>query len=102
MTWIDLTRCSKVVVDVRSNLGKNLALVREASGGLDPWVASAGQLQAALQRSERREVPEADFWRVGLLQKLLAERLQANYAADAALLLSPLNIRSNRWHLNRA
>ena len=72
-------------------------MVREASGGLDPWVASTRQLQAAL---ERREVPEADFWRVGLLQKLLAERLQANYAADAALLLSPLNIRSNRWHLN--
>ena len=69
--------------DVRSSLGKNLALVREASGGLDPWVASTGQLKAALQRSERREVPEADFWRVGLLQKLLAERLLANYAADA-------------------
>ena len=28
--------------DVRSSLGKNLALVREASGGLDPWVASTG------------------------------------------------------------
>ena len=68
--------------DVRSNLGKNLALVREASGGLDPWVAGIGQLRAALQRSERREVPEADFWRAGLLQKLLTERLLANYAAD--------------------
>ena len=55
-------------------------MVRGASGGLDPWVASTRQLQAAL---ERREVPEADFWRVGLLQKLLAERLLANYAADA-------------------
>ena len=70
-------------LDVRSNLGKNLALVRETSGGLDPWVASTGQLWAGLQRSERREVSEANFWRVGLLQKLLAERLLANYAADA-------------------
>ena len=87
MKKIDFTRCSEVVVaaplDVRSSLGKNLALVMEASGGLDPWVASTGQLRAGLPRSERREVPEANFWRVGLLQKLLAERLLANYAADA-------------------
>ena len=68
--------------DIRSNLGKNLALVRQVSGGLDPWVASTGQLRAALGRAERREVPEADFWRVGLLQKLLSEQLLANYAAN--------------------
>ena len=45
-------------------------------------MASTGQLRAALGRAERREVPEADFWRVGMLQKLLAERLLANYAAN--------------------
>ena len=67
--------------DIRSNLGKNLALVRKATG-LDPWVASTGQLRSALERAERREVPKADFWRAGLLQKLLGERLQANYVAD--------------------
>ena len=67
--------------DIRSNLGKNLALVRKATG-LDPWVASTGQLRSALGRAERREVPKADFWRAGLLQKLLGERLQANYVAD--------------------
>ena len=67
--------------DLRSNLGKNLALVRETSG-LDPWVAGSAQLRAALERAERREVPEADFWRAGLLRRLLAEQLLASYAAD--------------------
>ena len=62
--------------DVRSNLGKNLALVREASG-LDPWLASTGQLRAALGRAE------ADHWPAGLLQKLHGERLLVNYAADS-------------------
>ena len=31
---------------------------------------------------QQREVPEPDFWRIGFLQKLLSERLLANYAAD--------------------
>ena len=67
--------------DLRSNLGKNLALVRETSG-LDPWVAGPAQLRAALERAERREVPESDFWRAGLLRSLLEEQLLASYAAD--------------------
>ena len=67
--------------DMRSNLGKNLALIRETSG-LDPWVASIAQLRAVLGQIERREVPEGDLWRVGVLQKLLGERLLANFAAD--------------------
>ena len=41
-----------------------------------------GLITIALGRAERREVPEADFWRVALLQKLLSERLLANYAAN--------------------
>ena len=47
--------------DVRSNLGKNLALVREASGGLDPLVAIiAVHWIAAGCAWTWREVPE-DF-----------------------------------------
>ena len=67
--------------DVRSNIGKNLTLVRETTG-LDPWVARPGQLRAALNLSDRREVPELDFYRVPLLQKLLGQRLQVHYMTD--------------------
>ena len=67
--------------DVRSNLGKNLSLVRETTG-LDPWTARPGQLRAALNLSDRREVPELDQYRVPLLKKLLGQRLQAHYMAD--------------------
>ena len=67
--------------DVRSNLGKNLSLVRETTG-LDPWMARPGQLRAALDLSERREVPEMDLYRVPLLQKLLGQRLQAHYMTN--------------------
>ena len=67
--------------DVRSNLGKNLSLVRETTG-LDPWVARPGQLRAALNLSDRREVPEMDLYRVPLLQKLLGQRLQAHYMTN--------------------
>ena len=67
--------------DVRSNLGKNLSLVRETTG-LDPWVARPGQLRTALDLSDRREVPAMDQYRVPLLQKLLGQRLQAHYLAD--------------------
>ena len=37
---------------------------------------------AALKMVTRREVPELDFWRPLLLQKLLSMRLQADYTAD--------------------
>ena len=67
--------------DVRSNLGKNLSLVRETTG-LDPWTARPGQLRAALNLSDRREVPEMDQYRVPLLKKLLGQRLHAHYMAD--------------------
>ena len=63
--------------DVRSNLGRNLSLVRETTG-LDLWVARPGQLRAALNLSGRREVPEMELYRVPLLQKLLGQRLQAH------------------------
>ena len=41
-----------------------------------------GQLKAALGRATRNEVPECDYWRPELLQKLLTARLQAHYSAD--------------------
>jgi hypothetical protein len=67
--------------DVRSNLGSNLALVRDITK-LDPWVEPQGALAAALEKADKRDVPEQDRWRLPYLQKLLAARLQAHYAAD--------------------
>ena len=67
--------------DIRSTLGSNLTLLRNKTG-LDPWAVGKGQLKAALERSTRKEVPELDYWRPQLLQKLLTARLQAHYLAD--------------------
>ena len=62
--------------DLRSNLGSNLALVREVSG-LDPWVAGRAHLRAALEAADRVPVPQQDTWRDPYLEKLLSARLQA-------------------------
>ena len=67
--------------DIRSTLGSNLALLRSKTG-LDPWAVRKGQLKAALGRATRTEVPELDYWRPQLLQKLLTARLLAHYSAD--------------------
>ena len=67
--------------DIRSTLGSNLAHLR-AKTGLDPWEVTKGQLKAALGRATRNEVPECDYWRPELLQKLLSARLKAHYSAD--------------------
>jgi hypothetical protein len=82
------TPSSEVVVvallaarDLRSNLGSNLALVKDMTG-LDPWVAGRGQLRTSIESAVRSEVPEMDRWRVAYLQKLLAARLEAHYTAD--------------------
>ena len=45
-------------------------------------MARPGQLRAALNLSDRREVPEMEFYRVPLLQKLLGQRLQAHYMTN--------------------
>ena len=45
-------------------------------------MARPGQLRAALNLSDRREVPEMDLYRVPLLQKLLGQRLQAHYMTN--------------------
>ena len=67
--------------DIRSSLGSNLALIREMTG-LDPWVVGRGQLRAALEAADMREVPMQDAWRVPYLKKLLAARLLAYYKAE--------------------
>jgi hypothetical protein len=67
--------------DLRSSLGSNLALVREATG-LDPWEAGRGELRAALEAADRAPVPQQDSWRAPALMKLLTARLRAHYAAD--------------------
>ena len=67
--------------DLRSSVGANLALIRRETG-LDPWAVGPGNLRAALLAADRVEVPEGDEWRVPYLWRLLAERLQAHYAAD--------------------
>ena len=67
--------------DQRSTLGSNLTRLQNLTG-LDPWVAGRCQVKAALQLTTRREVPELDFWRPMLLQKLLSTRLEAHYSAD--------------------
>ena len=67
--------------DRRSTLGSNLTHLRELTG-LNPWAVGKSQLKTALELALRREVPEDDFWRPQLLQKLLSARLVAHYSAD--------------------
>ena len=67
--------------DIRSTLGSNLTHLQNLTG-LDPWAVGKSQLKAALGRATRKEVPELDFWRPQLLQKLLSARLEAHYSTD--------------------
>ncbi len=67
--------------DIRSNLGSNLAQVKELTG-LDPWVAGRGELRAALEAADQAPVPQLDSWRAPALEKLLSARLRAHYTAD--------------------
>ena len=67
--------------DLRSNIGANLALLRDVTG-LDPWAVAPSRLRAALEEADRVEVPISDFWRPPFLRKLLAACLQAHFKAD--------------------
>ena len=67
--------------DLRSSVGTNLALLQRETG-LDPWVVGPGHLRAVLLDKARVVVPDQDKWRLTYLERLLAERLQAYYAAD--------------------
>ena len=68
--------------DLRSSVGSNLAILRQESGGLDPWTVSAGKLKAALIKKETVAVPAQDEWRIPLLRQLLAQRLKHFYDGD--------------------
>ena len=68
--------------DIWSPVGSNLALLRQESGGLDPWTCSPGQLRAALVRSEAVPVPDRDRWRIPYLQRLLSEKQDYYYSGD--------------------
>ena len=67
--------------DIRSTLGSNLTHLQNVTG-LDPWAVGKSQLKATLGQATRKVVPELDFWRPQLLQKLLSARLEAHYSAD--------------------
>ena len=67
--------------DVKSNLGSNLAALKEKTK-LDPWTAARGQLRICLEQSTRSEVPPKDFWRAPLLRKILIEIVEARYDGD--------------------
>ncbi len=65
--------------DIRSSVGSNLALLRELTGGLNPVTVSPGKLREVLVTAAEKPVPAGEEWRVGLLQKLLQEKLKAYY-----------------------
>jgi hypothetical protein len=58
--------------------GKNLRLVPELTQ-LNPWTARNCGSRAALESSERADVPELDRWRLPYLCSLLSQRCQAYY-----------------------
>ena len=49
---------------------------------MQPGTYGKSGVHLALGRSTRKEVPERDYWRPQLLQKLLSARLEAHYSAD--------------------
>ena len=67
--------------DVRTTTGGNLRLLRELSG-LDPWVFGSSRLKEELVKSETREVPALDQWRVPYLSSLLERRQVLHYQGD--------------------
>ena len=61
--------------DIKSNLGANLAYLKEMTK-LDPWSVGKEQLSYALNQEFAIKTPDADFWRPPLLHKLLIQRRQ--------------------------
>ena len=55
--------------DLQTNLGSNLALIREETN-LDPW-----EMDKALQLAERQKIPQGNEWRSEYLWKLLNQKL---------------------------
>ena len=67
--------------DIRSNLGSNLALLREETG-LDPWTVGPEQLKKALIDAEVVEVPRGEEWRIQYLEKLLEQYQLQHYLGN--------------------
>ena len=66
--------------DVRSNLGSNLAWIREETN-MDPWSINKSTLRSLLTLVETETPTEADQWRVPYLASLLDQRLYYHYNA---------------------
>ena len=64
--------------DIRSNLGSNLAHMREESG-LCPWEYGGTRLKQELVKHNLAPVTEFDRWKIGLLEKYLTEKLMIFY-----------------------
>ena len=62
--------------DILSTTGKNLKMIREASG-LDPWQASPASMKDALHTNELVEILPQDRWRVAYLHSLLRQHQEA-------------------------
>ena len=67
--------------DVRSNIGSNIAMIREETG-LDPWHVEKHVLKSILMIKERDIPPEEDKWRAPYLARLLDERLFQHYQSN--------------------
>ena len=66
----------------RAEIGDLLLAKIQQLTSLNPWLASKSQLQEKLVQALTVTVPEADKWRPRLLQKLLGDRLEAQYNAN--------------------
>ena len=62
--------------DILSTTGKNLKMIREASG-LDPWQASPASMKEALYTKELVEILPQDRWRAAYLHSLLRQQQEA-------------------------
>ena len=66
--------------DMGSTTGINMARLKQETG-LNPWVASSARVKEALEMSEHI-VPEADLWRLPLLEKLILTRSKLELNLD--------------------
>ena len=67
--------------DLWSNLGSNLAHIREETG-LDPWIFWGTRVRDALIQANTVKVAEQDEWKISNLKKLLSSRLEAHYSGN--------------------
>ena len=65
---------NKMMRDMGSTTGSNMARLQQETG-LNIWSTTPAKVRQALVEAEQ-PVPETDLWRVGLLEKLLAQRRQ--------------------------